>query len=215
MLGHSLPESLYSEIKNKGKIFVVQNEGKPILSDYITEDLVGVVIYKEDKNIFSISENERKEMNTLKVPFVTLGSSRDISEVFIPDRFFENAKLVNRPFLHGMFDCYTLIRDYYRRNFNIMLPTNMQRNWEWWTEGSNLYVDNARSYGFEEVNEIKKHDVLVMSIGSQVPNHGAIYLGDNKILHHIGGRFSTIENLKSSYKHSLSVIYRNKNINDN
>lgn len=212
MLGHSLPESLYSEIKIKKKVFVIQNEGKPQLSDIITDDLVGVVLHRLDEDVFSISEEERNEMNNLKVPFVTLGSSKDISEVFIPDRFFENHKLINRPFLHGMFDCYTLIRDYYRRNFNILLPTNIQRNWEWWTDGSNLYVDNARSYGFEEVTDIKKHDVLVMNISSQVPNHGAIYIGDNKILHHIGGRFSTIENLKSSYKHNLSVIYRNKNI---
>ena len=212
MLGHSLPESLYSEIKDKKKVFVVQNEGKPQLSDNVTDTLVGIVLYKSDEDIFSISEEERKEMNDLKVPFVTLGSSKDISEVFIPDRFFENSKLVNRPFLHGMFDCYTLIRDYYRRNFNVILPTNLQRNWEWWTEGSNLYVDNAKKYGFEEVQDIKIYDVLIMNINSQVPNHGAIYLGDNKILHHIGGRFSTIESLKSSYKHSLSVIYRNKNI---
>jgi cell wall-associated NlpC family hydrolase len=212
MLGHSLPESLYSEIKDKKKVFVVQNEGKPQLSDNVTDTLVGIVLYKSDEDIFSISEEERKEMNDLKVPFVTLGSSKDISEVFIPDRFFENSKLVNRPFLHGMFDCYTLIRDYYRRNFNIILPTNLQRNWEWWTEGSNLYVDNAKKYGFEEVQDIKIHDVLIMNINSQVPNHGAIYLGDNKILHHIGGRFSTEETLKSSYKHNLAVIYRNKNI---
>lgn len=212
MLGHSLPDSLYSEIKSKKKIFVIQNEGKPQLSDSITDTLVGMVLYKSDEDVFSITEDEREEMNKLKIPLVTLGSSKDISEVFIPDRFFENSNLINRPFLHGMFDCYTLIRDYYRRNFNILLPTNIQRNWEWWTDGSNLYVDNARSYGFEEVTDIKKHDVLVMNIGSQVPNHGAIYIGDNKILHHIGGRFSTVENLKSSYKHSLSVIYRNKNI---
>jgi cell wall-associated NlpC family hydrolase len=51
-----------------------------------------------------------------------------------------------------------------------------------------------------------------MKIGSPVPNHGAIYLGNNKILHHAAGRFSTIQTLTNSYKQKISVIYRNKSL---
>jgi cell wall-associated NlpC family hydrolase len=103
-----------------------------------------------------------------------------------------------------------LIRDYYKRNFDVYLPTNIQRNWEWWAQGENLYVDNAKDYSFEEVSDIQKHDVLIMKIGSSMPNHGAVYLGEGKILHHLAGRFSTTQDLTLSYKQKIAVIYRNK-----
>ena len=111
-----------------------------------------------------------------------------------------------------MFDCFTLLRDYYKRNFNILLPQNLQRNWEWWTQGENLYTDNAARYEFDAVKDIKKNDILVMKFNSQVPNHGAIYVGDNKILHHMAGKFSTIEELTTSYKFKISTIYRNRKL---
>lgn len=214
MLGHSLPETLYQNIKQKKKLYVYEKDGKPILEEnFDPVHTVGIVLYKNDPEVFYLTEQERSEMNKYKKPLITLGSNKDISEVFIPDRYFENMPFVGRPFLHGLLDCYTLIRDYYRRNFNILLPTNMQRNWEWWTEGSNLYVDNAGQYGFEQVNEIKAHDIIVMSLNSPVPNHGAVYVGNNKVMHHVAGRFSTIEDLKAIYKHSISVIYRHKDVN--
>jgi cell wall-associated NlpC family hydrolase len=93
-----------------------------------------------------------------------------------------------------------------------MMPNNMQREWEWWNQGPNLYVENANNYGFFEVNDIKKHDLLVMSLGSPVPNHGAVYLGDNKLIHHVAGRFSTVEELSTFYKTKISVVYRNNTI---
>lgn len=213
MIGHSLPNDIFETIKEKEKIFITQDKGKPIVQNELDENTIAILKYKTNSEVFHISEQERIEMNNLKKIFVTIGENKDYSEVFFPDRYFENTPLIGRPFLHGLFDCYTLVKDYFKRNFNLILPTNLQRTWEWWNTGSNLYLEHANSYGFEEVKDIKKHDVLIMSLTSPVPNHGAIYLGDNKIMHHVAGRFSTIENFGSMYKHKLSVILRNKNIN--
>lgn len=215
MIGHSLPNDTFELVKTNGKIFIAQENGKPLVQENLDEQTIAIVKYKENSEVFNISEEERNEMNNLKKIFVTIGENKDYSEVFFPDRYFENTPLIGRPFLHGLFDCYTLVKDYFKRNFNQVLPTNLQRTWEWWNTGSNLYLEHAANYGFEEVKDIKKHDLLVMSLTSPVPNHGAIYLGDNKILHHVAGRFSTIENFGSIYKHKLSVILRNKNINVN
>lgn len=213
MIGHSLPNDTFDLVKSKGKIFITQESGKPVVQDKLDENTLAIVKYKNNSDVFSIDEEERSEMNATKKIFVTIGDNKDYSDVFFPDRYFENTPLIGRPFLHGLFDCYTLVKDYYKRNFNLILPTNLQRTWEWWNTGSNLYLEHANSYGFEEVADIKKHDLLVMALTSPVPNHGAIYLGDNKILHHVAGRFSTIENFGSVYKHKLSVILRNKDVN--
>jgi hypothetical protein len=211
MLGHHVSDEVFNLLKTQNKIYLAQHEGKLAIKK-VEEPAVAIVLKKTDDCVSKLELEERTELNNSKILFVTVGSSKNISEVFIPNEYFENAKYEGRPFLHGIFDCYTLIRDYYKREFNIFLPTNMQRNWDWWSHGENLYVDNAKYHGFEEVADIKKHDVLVMKIGSPVPNHGAIYLGNNKILHHAAGRFSTIQTLTNSYKQKISVIYRNKSL---
>jgi len=212
MLGHNLPKDIETYPENK--FYAINDAGALKLSSEYSEDAVAIIVRKSNSDIYNISDLEREEINRLKKLLVTVGSNRDRSEVFFPDRYFENAELVGRPFIHGIFDCYTLLRDYYKRTFNVIMPTNIQRSWEWWNQGENLYVDNADTYSFVQVYEIKKNDILLMKLNSQVPNHGAIYLGDNKILHHMTGKLSTIEEFKNSYKFRVSAIYRHKdNIN--
>lgn len=216
MLGHKVPDEVFEYLKREKRVIVRQEKGKIVLSE--PQDLynaVAIFLKKSDEDVFSISEEERNEMNKKNILFVTVGDSKDISEVFIPNRYFEDHKYEGRPFLHGLFDCYTLVKDYYRKTFNIFLPTNIQRTWEWWLQGENLYLDNARNYGFVESKDIQIHDVLIMKLNSDVPNHAAIYIGNNKILHHVCGRFSTTEEMTSFYKHNTAVIYRNTKINAN
>lgn len=213
MIGHSLPNEVYEKVKTSVKVFITQDKGKPVISEYLDENTIAILKFKSDDTIKILSDAERALMNLHNVIYVTIGSTKDHSEVFFPERYFENRPLVGRPFLHGLFDCYTLVRDYYTRNFNLVMPTNLQRDWEWWNQGPNLYVEHANNYGFENVNDIEKHDLIVMSLGSEVPNHGAIYIGDNKIMHHVAGRFSTIEELTTFYKSKISVVYRNRNTN--
>lgn len=103
--------------------------------------------------------------------------------------------LVGRPFVHNTsWDCYGLIKDYYKQILDISLPEN-DHNSFWWEEGQNLYQDNAEQAGFVFVRDgtLKKHDVIIMTIRAQVPNHGAIYLGDNRMLHHMFGQLSKEE----------------------
>jgi cell wall-associated NlpC family hydrolase len=215
MLGHNVSDELLQLLEVEKRLELTQREGK-LFKRANDENTVAVLLKKDNSEISKLTLEERSEMNHSKVIFVTIGSSKNFSEVFIPNRYFEDFSYEGRPFIHGMFDCYTLVRDYYKRKFNIFLPTNIQRDWEWWNKGENLYLENAKNCLFEEVEDIKKHDVLLMKINSPVPNHAAIYLGEGKILHHMAGRFSTIQNLTFSYKQKISIIYRNnllKNVN--
>ena len=104
------------------------------------------------------------------------------------------APLVGRTWSHGVLDCYAIIRDWYKQERNINLP-NFDRSDDWWKRGENLYLDNFGKAGFIETTQdkMKTGDVILMTINSSVPNHGALYLGDGLILHHIHGRLSTRE----------------------
>lgn len=99
------------------------------------------------------------------------------------------APLIGRVFSHGVLDCYTLVRDYYQ-TIGIELPDYPRDN-EWWLHGETLYLDNFKAAGFVEVSDLKPNDGLLMQIASPTPNHAAVYLGDNLIMHHLSKRLSS------------------------
>lgn len=101
------------------------------------------------------------------------------------------APLVGRVFSYGTLDCYTLVRDYYARELGVELP-DFDREGEWWKTEKNHYVDSMATAGFVRVSEqeLKPHDLILMQLGSDKSNHGAIYLGENMILHHPTNRLS-------------------------
>jgi proteasome lid subunit RPN8/RPN11 len=119
--------------------------------------------------------------------------------------------LIGREFIHGLVDCYTLIRDYYKQELGITL-LDFYRADEWWAHGENLYLDNYERTGFTLIldGEPQKHDMLYMQVGSQVPNHGAVYLGDGTILHHQYNRLSSKDVYGGWYKKVTSHIMRYK-----
>ena len=99
---------------------------------------------------------------------------------------------VGRQFFHGVVDCYTLVRDFYTKEFNIQLNDYFRRD-KWWEKGENMYLNNFNNEGFYEISlkEIEYGCVILMHLEADVPNHAAIYLGDNVILHHVQGRLSS------------------------
>ena len=209
MFGHQLPQNIYDELRLHSRLYIDQDAGRPRVAQELSGKTCAVIIQKDDDQVLTMTDEERAEMNSLKLPFVFIGSTRDISEAYLPDRFTENHSYLNRPFLHGVFDCYSMVRDFYLREWGLWLPANIQRTYGWWEEGENLYVDGAPQYGFEPVTDMARHDLLVLKFGP-VPNHGAIYLGNNKLLHHVGGRFSCIEEMTRTYKQSIAIVYRNR-----
>lgn len=109
----------------------------------------------------------------------------------------EPAPLIGRQFVHGVWDCYTLVRDYYSQELKITLP-DYERQDGWWEGDQELYLENFKSAGFKPVStgspddlanfEFKVGDVVLMQIRSKRVNHAAVYIGDSKIIHHMYGK---------------------------
>lgn len=116
------------------------------------------------------------------------------------------APLVGRVFSHGVLDCYAIIRDWYKQDRGIDL-LDFDRHDGWWSRGQNLYLDNFGKAGFERCADLHDGAVLLMQIGSPVPNHAAIYLGDNMVLHHLQGRLSS-RDMYGGYwqKHTTHIL---------
>lgn len=104
----------------------------------------------------------------------------------------EMQPLIGRPFVHGTWDCWGLIRDWYQLERGITLP-DFERADGWWERGDDLYMRHHQEAGFEQVTDgtLQVGDLILMQIQSKQVNHGAIYLGDGLLLHHLHGRLSS------------------------
>jgi proteasome lid subunit RPN8/RPN11 len=69
-------------------------------------------------------------------------------------------QLEERPFLHGIFDCYSLIRAYYWQSRTIKLP-DFPREMDWWeakdkNKRDDLYLDNFEKANFKEISSLEE-----------------------------------------------------------
>lgn len=121
----------------------------------------------------------------------------------------DGVPLIGCEFSHGTNDCYGLVRRYYRAAFDVGLP-DFPRDGMWWKDGrSNLYADHYRQAGFDVAAagvQVQPGDVLLMNIASDVPNHAAVYVGNDEILHHLWGQLSRRESLPRYRKHVTHIL---------
>lgn len=124
------------------------------------------------------------------------------------------SKYIGRKFVHGSTDCYGLIRDFYKEEFGIEL-TDYARCDNWWNEGKNLYMDNFKNEGFyllDDMEEPQFGDIFLIALGCSVPSHGAIYVGENKILQHVQSRLSSIDKYMGVFRNCTLARIRHKKV---
>ena len=121
----------------------------------------------------------------------------------------EPADLLDRPYIPGAYDCYTLARDYLikeRGFFLDVLPRPM--DWQKWDDSYMLAnLDNQGLVKVPVGQELKEGDVVVFRISSTVPNHVGIYIGNDKMYHHLNRRLS-LEDSFSKWYRQVYATYR-------
>lgn len=137
------------------------------------------------------SQADRVGCNQSGLPWFIVNPQTEEWGQLEPDDY--RPPLVGREWCHGVLDCYSLVRDWYAQERGVELR-NYPRTDEWWLHGQNLYLENFEREGFRDLGEdepLVVGDLLLMQLGSPVPNHAAVWLGDNQILHHVQNRLSS------------------------
>lgn len=134
------------------------------------------------------SEADMRSQMATRLPYIIVSTNGvNCTTPFEFGVDLEPHPLVGRGFRHGVTDCFAAIRDWYRLNTEVVLE-DFARDWLWWKKGSNFYVENYSAMGFRLLNENeepKRGDAFFVCVGSKVPNHGGIYVGNGKIYHHL------------------------------
>jgi proteasome lid subunit RPN8/RPN11 len=193
--------------------------------------LLSIVHSHIDRNA-KPSEADLVSCEQTGLPWHIVAVGKDSSEVepsitgwhsFNPTGY--ESPLVGREFFHGSLDCYGLIRDFYKREMDIILP-DFQRDDFWWQkEGAEeLYLNNFEKAGFYAVDgDLQFGDVILMQYRSDKTNHGGVYIGDqplksqpnlhpapNALLHHPMPRLSERVVYCGYWKDNTRIVVRHK-----
>lgn len=203
----------YKRCKNisAGKQFVIDPEDYAECADI--GEIVGICHSHIDESV-EPSVSDKIGIEEHKVPWLIVNPKTEDYSITNPSGF--KLDLIGRQFQHGTVDCLALIRDYYIQNLGITFPDPIRED-DWWLKGQDLYRDNFEANGFvkvggSEFTAFKKHDVILMQVSSPVPNHGAVYIGDNMIMQHCHGRLSSRDVYGGYWRKVTNMVLRHKEL---
>lgn len=98
---------------------------------------------------------------------------------------------LKRPYVLGVHDCWSLVKDWYAGELGIQLVDFMDER-EPYSRGDAVFLRNIEKAGFVDASKmpIKHGDLMLIQVGPKGPNHSAVWLDSGRILHHVTGRVS-------------------------
>lgn len=123
--------------------------------------------------------------------------------------------LLGREFENYKQDCSQLVLDAYAlAGLDFGQPKPSHYDFGWYEDGRSIMEENLLKLGFEKLSEndpLFLGDVVLLKIGSPVPNHAGIYLGNQTMLHHSVGRLSARVPYDGAWLRTTHSIWRYKN----
>lgn len=132
---------------------------------------------------------------------------------------FQYAHLIGKPFTGiERDDCFALASDFYDVNFGIKVR-NYARPSDWDANKLDLIRNFHEKEGFEmitewKVKDLRPADILAMASSEGNADHLAIFLGDDKILHHLYGRISREEPFHGFWRDKVMYVLRHPDVPD-
>ena len=159
------------------------------------EDVAGLdvvtIIHSHPTSPPTPSEADRAMCNELKLPWAIYSGLTDSWTELLP--VDKNTPLLGRPFVYGVFDCFTLVRDYYWQKLHIKIP-RVEAEYGFWNDGKEPYLENFAKAGFFAVrdNTLRAHDCVLMQYASKTTNHAGVLTEEGLLLHHTQSNLSCV-----------------------
>jgi proteasome lid subunit RPN8/RPN11 len=163
--------------------------------DYITnsrKDLYAIYHSHVDSD-YNFSEQDLEISEESCLPICVYSKLDKKINFYIPSSY-DYGDFQGRKYIWGFNDCYGLIRDFYKKEKNFLLPDYV-RDESFRANNFDIIIEEINEF-FEKIDDFKFGDLFVFSQRGNA-KHLAIYYGDGKILHHPIGKLSTVEEIGS------------------
>lgn len=157
------------------------------------------------------SEADRTACEASGLPWLIVSWPNLTHAVIEPSGF--RAPLIGRMWAWRVHDCYALVRDGLSDYAGIVLP-DIDRQWEFWNQPDRDFVrEMFPPLGFVELPPeapLQQCDFLVMKIHAKHPNHLAMFLAPDRILHQMSRRYSVVEMYGGVYQQLTALRLRHR-----
>lgn len=172
-----------------------ENNFAIVAKRFLTEGPIYGVVHSHPKGPYYPTAKDLEGQLATAVPWgVAVCSRENCSQVVWWGDQLPIPPLLERPFVPNIYDCYSLVRDWYRVERGVVLH-NEPRDWEWWENGDDFYGSGFHKAGFSQIDRdlrnLQPGDCFLGMIRTdKVLNHAGVYVGEGKILHHVVGHLS-------------------------
>lgn len=154
------------------------------------EQPIEAVVHSHVNDTAKPSDLDRANCEKIRLPSVIVSWPAGGHVVIMPSGY--RAPLIGRQWGFGSHDCFSLVRDALAEISGISIP-DCERGWRFWERGEDLISEGFAGAGFRLLgagSAPKTCDVFAMQIRAHVPNHLALFLEPDLILHHAEGQLS-------------------------
>ena len=205
--------------KGRVKFFPCVNKAENPKNDFVIDpydykavadegDVIGV-IHSHPNAVPEPSPVDRAACNRLGIPWYIFGWNDEWVKIEPQKESFD---LIGRPFVFGVYDCYTIVKDYFATQ-DIHFRPDWDYEWEFWEKGKNYYLERYAEEGFTKVLDgtLQLNDVFFMALNAKTTNHAGIYVGKGRMLHHAPHRLSCRDSYNGIWKQITRVVLRHEN----
>jgi len=188
--------------------FIIQNE--EFDKRYINGE-VEAIIHSHNSRAYASSIDQMK-CDEMELPFgiINLIDPEIVTHCIFWGKGIKKADYLGRLFFFGVFDCLTLVCDYYKQKFKIKLPSPY-RDFEFITSNHKFfeeYIGELKQFDEVGIDDLQEDDILFYCHSGRIIHIG-IYIDENKILHHWLNQKSNFYPLKYK-KEMLKFALRRK-----
>jgi proteasome lid subunit RPN8/RPN11 len=153
-------------------------------------------VFKDDPRIPSLADMSSAESSNIPWGIVHCDGENVSDILWFTETYKE--PLLGRVYISNVYDCMTLLRDYYRQEYGVKSSSYPRpADWQEWNP---LFLQTSiHAAGFRTIDHnepTRVGDVLLMKLGSNYLNHIAIAISENELLQHLHGRLSGTDSIK-------------------
>ena len=215
-------DNIFDCIKSKNIAKIPTRDFKIKISDYldIKNNYNILYIYHShcDEKYKDFSGKDILASDGIGINYLLHIVNTDIFKIYESNSF--SKRYIGRIYEYKKYDCMTLILDYLKNEFNILInaepiynffENNGHMNADLKEIVEKIFIESSKIKKIENLNDINKNDIFLMKNHLNKACHFSIYMGDNKILHHTPDRFSRIEDYCNSWRRKTILGLRISN----